>query len=38
MPNLSVNRTACKLGLQVPSALRVPAACYLKRYESCEHY
>ncbi len=30
-PNLSVNRTACKLGLQVPSALRAAAACYLKR-------
>lgn len=30
-PNLSVNRTACKLRLQVPSAPRAPAACYLKR-------
>jgi len=30
-PNLSVNRTACKLRLQVPSALRAPAAGYLKR-------
>ena len=30
-PNLSVNRTACNLGLQVPSALRAPAAGYLKR-------
>ena len=29
--NQSVNRTACKLGLQVPSALRAPAAGYLKR-------
>jgi hypothetical protein len=29
--NLSVNRTACKLRLQVPSALRAPAAGYLKR-------
>ena len=28
-PNLSVNRTACKLRLQVPSALRAPAAGYL---------
>lgn len=27
--NLSVNRTACKLRLQVPSALRAPAAGYL---------
>lgn len=32
--NLSVNRTACKLRLQVPSALRAPAAGYLKRYVS----
>ncbi len=30
-PNLSVNRTVCKLRLQVPSALRAPAAGYLKR-------
>ena len=30
-PNPSVNRTACKLRLQVPSALRAPAAGYLKR-------
>jgi hypothetical protein len=30
-PNLSVNRTTCKLRLQVPSALRAPAAGYLKR-------
>jgi hypothetical protein len=30
-PNLSVNRTACKLRLQVPSALRAPASGYLKR-------
>lgn len=29
--NLSVNRTACKLRLQVPSALSAPAAGYLKR-------
>jgi len=32
--NLSVNRTACKLRLQVPSALRTPAAGYLKRWAS----
>jgi hypothetical protein len=31
-PNFSVNRTACKLRLQVPSALRAPAAGYLHRY------
>jgi len=31
--NPSVNRTACKLRLQVPSALRAPAAGYLKRYK-----
>ncbi|MDP3653280.1 MAG: hypothetical protein Q8R67_16520 [Rhodoferax sp.] len=31
-PNLSVNRTAHKLGLRVPSALRAPAAGYLKRW------
>ena len=31
MANLSVNRTACKLRLQVPSALRAPAAPYLGR-------
>ena len=30
-PNPSVNRTACKLRLQVPSARRAPAAGYLKR-------
>lgn len=30
MPNPSVNRTACKLRLQVPFAPRAPAACYLK--------
>jgi hypothetical protein len=29
--NPSVNRTVCKLRLQVPSALRAPAAGYLKR-------
>ncbi|GAA5160512.1 hypothetical protein GCM10025770_08310 [Viridibacterium curvum] len=29
--NQSVNGTACKLRLQVPSALRAPAAPYLKR-------
>jgi hypothetical protein len=29
--NLSVNRTARKLRLRVPSALRAPAAGYLKR-------
>ena len=32
MHNLSVNWTTCKLRLQVPSALRTPAAGYLKRY------
>jgi hypothetical protein len=32
LPNLSVNRTACKLRLQVPSGLRPPAAGYLKRW------
>jgi hypothetical protein len=32
--NLSVNRTARKLRLHVPSALRVPAACHLKRFAS----
>lgn len=31
MPNLSVNRTARKLRLRVPSALRAPAAGYLQR-------
>jgi hypothetical protein len=31
-PNLSVNRTARKLRLRVPSALRAPAAGYLKRW------
>lgn len=31
-PNLSVNRTARKLRLRVSSALRAPAAGYLKRY------
>lgn len=30
-PNLSVNRTACKLRLQVPFGLRPPAAGYLER-------
>ena len=30
-PNPSVNRTARKLRLRVPSALRAPAAGYLKR-------
>ena len=30
-PNPTVNRTACKLRLQVPSALRAPAAGYLAR-------
>jgi hypothetical protein len=30
-PNLSVNRTARKLRLRVPSALRAPTAGYLKR-------
>lgn len=30
-PNPSVNRTARKLRLRVPSALRVPVASYLKR-------
>ena len=30
-PNLSVNRTARKLCLRVPSALRAPTAGYLKR-------
>lgn len=29
--NLSVNRIACNLRLQIPSALRAPAAGYLKR-------
>lgn len=29
--NFSVNRTARKLRLRVPSALRAPAAGYLKR-------
>jgi hypothetical protein len=29
--NLSVNRTTCKLRLQVPSVIRAPAAGYLKR-------
>ena len=28
--NLLLTRTACKLRLQVPSALRAPAAGYLK--------
>lgn len=36
--NLSVNRTACKLRLQVPSALRAPAADYLKRYPLTMRY
>jgi hypothetical protein len=31
--NLSVNRTARKLRLRVPSALRSPAAGYLKRWQ-----
>jgi hypothetical protein len=31
LANTSVNRTACKLGLQAPSALRAPAIGYLKR-------
>jgi hypothetical protein len=31
MPHPSVNRTVFKLRLQVPSALRAPAAGYLKR-------
>ncbi len=31
MHNLSVNRTARKLRLRVPSALRAPAVGYLKR-------
>lgn len=33
MPNPSVNWTARKLRLRVPSALRAPAAGYLKRYD-----
>ena len=33
-PNPSANRTACKLRLQVPTALRAPAADYLRRYAS----
>lgn len=33
-PNLSINRTTCKLRLQVPSALRALAAGYLKRWAS----
>ncbi|MBI5753290.1 MAG: hypothetical protein HZA59_14280 [Hydrogenophilales bacterium] len=32
MPNTTVNLTACKLRLQVPSALRAPAAGYLSRW------
>ena len=36
-PNPSVNRTACKLRLQVPSALRAPAAGYLERYASVQN-
>jgi hypothetical protein len=32
MPNPAVNRTACKLRLQVPSGLRPPAAGYLERW------
>lgn len=31
-PNLSVNRTAHKLRLRVPYALRAPAAGYFKRW------
>jgi len=31
LPNQSVNRTARKLRLRVPSALRAPAAGYRKR-------
>jgi len=31
MANLSVNRTPCKLRLQVPSALRTLIADYLER-------
>jgi len=30
-PNLAVNRTARKLRLRVPSALRAPVAGYVKR-------
>lgn len=36
MPNPAVNRTACKLRLQVPSALRAPAAPHLERYAQGE--
>lgn len=32
MSDLSVNRTASKLRLQVPCVLRAPAAGYLERY------
>jgi len=32
--NTTVNRTACKLRLQVPSALRAPASGYLQRWAS----
>lgn len=35
--NPSVNRTARKLRLRVPSALRAPAAGYLKRYAALTH-
>ena len=31
-PNTAVEGTACKLRLQVPSALRAPAAGYLERW------
>lgn len=31
-PNTTVERTACKLRLQVPSALRAPAAAHLRRW------
>lgn len=33
-PNPSANRTAHKLRLRVPSALRAPASGYLKRWAS----
>jgi len=36
VPNLSVNRTAHKLRLPVPSALCAPAAGYLKRWATQE--
>lgn len=35
--NPSVNRTALKLRLRVPSALRAPAAGYLQRWAAEEH-